>query len=291
LSNPSGGGEYQFVYVTGSGNQVTIHGDNNMVSLADGNHATLDGASNIIHAGANTTVQFGSDDGNTIYNDVTGETLIVADGGINVSGALNAGCGGEEVTLGISNRVTINADGSKTLTLQYDADERRYHRTYNAAGVQTEVLVISPDGSYADILYDPVTGLETKQTNAGSDGTGIVFKFNAAQQLIETDYIRAGGAGTQFLKDPATGQTTAINTISGALLPSLHVDPATDAITWSSRNFGSVRSTVPAYAEADHQAVQLVQAMAAYAPEPSASTGLAAVPPDHSQLLLAASTH
>ena len=284
-------GDYQFIYVAGTNDQVTIHGDNNQVSLADGNHAIIDGASNNIHAGAGTTVQFGSADGNTIYNDITGETLAIADGGINVTGALNGGCGGEEVLLGSFNRLTINADGSKTLTLRYDGDDRVYHRTYNAAGVQTEVLVISPNGSYADMLYDPVTGLETRQTTAASDGTGLVFKFNAGQQLIEQDYIRAGGVGTQFLKDPATGQTTAINTISGALLDAPHYDPVTDAVTWSSRTFGSVRAAAPAYAGADHQAVQLVQAMAAYAPEPSASTSLAAVPPENSQLLLAASAH
>ncbi|SIO52225.1 Protein of unknown function [Burkholderia sp. GAS332] len=291
MSNPSGGGEYQFVYVTGTGNTVTVYGDNNLVSLADSNHATIDGANNTVHAGAGTTVQFGSADGNTIYNDITGETLAVADGGINVTGALNGGCGGEEVLLGSFNRLTINADGSKTLTLRYDGDDRVYHRTYNAAGVQTEVLVISPNGSYADMLYDPVTGLETRQTTAASDGTGLVFKFNAAQQLIEQDYIRAGGMGTQFLKDPATGQTTAINTISGALLDTPHYDPVTDAVTWSSRTFGSARAAAPAYAGADHQAVQLVQAMAAYAPEPSASTSLATVPPENPQLLLAASAH
>ncbi|MGB8418011.1 hypothetical protein [Paraburkholderia sp.] len=291
MSNPSGGGEYQFVYVTGTGNTVTVYGDNNLVSLADSNHATIDGANNTVHAGAGTTVQFGSADGNTIYNDITGETLAVADGGINVTGALNGGCGGEEVLLGSFNRLTINADGSKTLTLRYDGDDRVYHRTYNAAGVQTEVLVISPNGSYADMLYDPVTGLETRQTTAASDGTGLVFKFNAAQQLIEQDYIRAGGMGTQFLKDPATGQTTAINTISGALLDTPHYDPVTDAVTWSSRTFGSARAAAPAYAGADHQAVQLVQAMATYAPEPSASTSLATVPPENPQLLLAASAH
>ncbi|MFM0251095.1 hypothetical protein [Paraburkholderia sediminicola] len=284
-------GDYQFIYVAGTNDQVTIHGDNNQVSLADGNHAIIDGASNNIHAGAGTTVQFGSADGNTIYNDITGETLAVADGGINVTGALNGGCGGEEVLLGSFNRLTINADGSKTLTLRYDGDDRVYHRTYNAAGVQTEVLVISPNGSYADMLYDPVTGLETRQTTAASDGTGLVFKFNAAQQLIEQDYIRAGGMGTQFLKAPATGQTTAINTISGALLDTPHYDPVTDAVTWSSRTFGSARAAAPAYAGADHQAVQLVQAMATYAPEPSASTSLATVPPENPQLLLAASAH
>ncbi|MFM0074246.1 hypothetical protein PQQ86_24105 [Paraburkholderia sediminicola] len=291
MSTPSGGGEYQFVYVTGTDNQVTIHGDNNLVSLADGNHVIIDGANNIVHAGAGTTVQFGSADGNTIYNAITGETLTVADGGINVTGALNGGCGGEDVLLGSFNRLSINADGSKTLTLQYDGDDRLIHRTYNAAGVQIEVLSIRPDGSYADILYDSVTGLITRQTTAGSDGTGLVLKFNAAQQLIEQDYIRAGGSGTQFLKDPATGQTTGINTISGALLDAPHYDPATDAVTWTSRTFASVRSTATAYAEADHQAVQLVQAMAAYAPEPSVSTSLTAVPPENSQLLLAVSAH
>ncbi|MFM0731533.1 hypothetical protein PQQ52_13705 [Paraburkholderia sediminicola] len=284
-------GDYQFIYVGGTDDQVTIHGDNNLVSLADGNHAIFDGANNIVHAGAGTTVQFGSADGNTIYNDVTGETLTVSGGSINVTGALNGGCGGEEVTLGTSNHIAINTDGSKTLTLRYDGNDRVYHRTYNAAGVQTEVLVISPDGSYADNLYDPVTGLQTRMTTAASDGTGLVMKFNAAQQLIEQDYIRSGGVGTQFIKDPATGQTTAINSLSGALLDALHYDPATDAVTWTSRTFASVRSTAPAYAEADHQAVQLVQAMAAYAPEPSASTSLTAVPPENSQLLLAASTH
>ncbi|MFM0361923.1 hypothetical protein [Paraburkholderia sediminicola] len=284
-------GDYQFIYVAGTNDQVTIHGDNNLVSLADGNHAIFDGANNIVHAGAGTTVQFGSADGNTIYNDVTGETLTVSGGSINVTGALNGGCGGEEVTLGTSNHIAINTDGSKTLTLRYDGNDRVYHRTYNAAGVQTEVLVISPDGSYADNFYDPVTGLQTRMTTAASDGTGLVMKFNAAQQLIEQDYIRSGGVGTQFIKDPATGQTTAINSLSGALLDAPHYDPATDAVTWTSRTFASVRSTATAYAEADHQAVQLVQAMAAYAPEPSVSTSLTAVPPENSQLLLAVSAH
>jgi hypothetical protein len=88
-----------------------------------------------------------------------------------------------------------------------------------------------------------------------------------------------------------TGERLAFNLVSGVTIPAVQYDPATDAVTWISRGFASVHSTASAYAEPDHQAVQLVQAMAAYAPEPSASIRLAAVSPENSQLLLAASTY
>ncbi|MFM0737427.1 DUF3060 domain-containing protein [Paraburkholderia xenovorans] len=284
-------GDYQFIYVAGTNDQITIHGDSNCISLADNNHITLDGANNAVHAGAGTTIDFGPADGNIIYNDITGEHLSVAGGTINVTGALNGGCGGEEVTLGTTNHLTINADGSKTLTLRYDGDDRVYHRTYNAAGVQTEVLVINPDGGYGDQIYDAATGLETQAIFASADGSGFVMKFNAAQQLIEQDYIRVSGPSSQFLKDPVTGQTIAFNTISGGPLPHLDYDPGTDTVTWNSQGNGAVLTAASAHSESDHQAVQLIQAMAAYAPASSVSTSLQATPSESSQLMLAASVH
>lgn len=122
-------GDYQFVDVAGTDNQVVVHGDTNQVSIADGNRISIDGANNVVHAHANTAVEFGSGDGNAIYNEVTGEKLEVVDGSISVTGALDGGCGGEEVLLGASNDLRIKTDGSKTLTLQYDGDARLYHRT------------------------------------------------------------------------------------------------------------------------------------------------------------------
>ncbi|MFM0277195.1 hypothetical protein P0D75_04115 [Paraburkholderia sediminicola] len=291
MINPSGGGEYQFVYVTGTGNTVTVYGDNNQVSLAEGNHAIIDGANNVVHAGAGTTVEFGFADGNTIYNDVTGAKLDVAGDGIHVEGALQGGCGGEEVTLGTSNRLTINADGSKTLTLHYDGDDRVFRRSYNAAGVQTEMLVICPDGTYSHDVYDPVTGLDKQLTVGGANGSAFIVKFGTDGQLVEQYQIGSNGSGYQMTFDPLTGERMDLKQISGVTIPAVQYDPATDAVTWISRTFSSVYSTAPSYAEPDHQAVQLVQAMAAYAPEPSASISLAAVSSENSQLLLAASTH
>ncbi|WCM18019.1 hypothetical protein NDK50_11010 [Paraburkholderia bryophila] len=234
--------EFRFIYVAGNDNRIVVHGDRNQVSLAEGNRLTIDGADNIVHARANTTVEFGPKDGNVISNEVTGGKLTVAGGGIEVTNALNEGCGGEQVTVGTVNRLRINADGSKTLTLRYDGNDRVYQRTYNAAGVQIELLIVSPNGSYADSLFDPVTGLAISLTTAGTDGSGMVFKYNAAQQLVEQDYIRISEPGWQFLKDPLTGETTAFNSISGGWLPAVHYDPSTDMVTWTARGVGAIRA-------------------------------------------------
>jgi hypothetical protein len=251
-------GDYRFIYVAGNNDQVAIHGDNNQVFVADNNRISIDGANNVVHARGDTTIEFGSGDGNAFYNEVSGENLTVVGDNIEITGALNGGCGGEEVVLGVSNRLKFYADGSKTLTLQYNDDDRLFHRTYNAEGVQVELLAIRPDGSYAHYRYSPLTGLTTQLMTAGSDGSGMMFRYNDNQQLIETDYLRTSGPGTQFLKDPVTGQTTAMNTIFG-LLPAANCDPATDVITWSSRGFGA--------------------------------TSLSAVQSDNPQIALAASTH
>jgi hypothetical protein len=256
-------GDYQFIYVSGPDNRVVIHGDNNQVSLADDNRVSIDGGNNVVHAYANSTIEFGSGDRNKIYNEITGGTLTVFDGVISVTDVLNGNCGGGEVVLGVTNRLKINADGSKTITLQYENDDRFFHRIYDATGVQTETLSISPDGSYGDFRYDLVTGLTTRLTTASSNGAGMVLTFGAAQQLVEQVYFQADGSETRYLNS-LTGQNTVF---SGGKLPSVHYDPVTDTVTWIPHDFASTSTTATAPAEIERHAAQLVQAIAAYPPE------------------------
>ncbi|SIO55556.1 DUF3060 domain-containing protein [Paraburkholderia phenazinium] len=283
-------GNYQFIDVEGKDNKVTVQGDNNQISLAAGTQASITGANNTIYADAGTAITLNSASGNTVWNEVTGDNLSISDGILTVAGDPNGPCGGATVTAGTTNSIAIHADGSQTLVTRYDDDDRVWERTYNAADVMTEQLVVSPDGSYGDELFDPKTGEARQWTFSNGDGTGLVLKFDSYGKTIERDYINRDRPSSQFVIDPVTGATTAYNTLSGVSLPTLQFDPATGAVAWSSGS-GTNSLIATAYSAADHQAAQLVHAMAVYAPETSASISLAAIPPDNPQLLLAASPH
>ncbi|MFL9918651.1 hypothetical protein PQR75_25370 [Paraburkholderia fungorum] len=309
--SPTGGNAYQFVYVVGTDDQITIHGDNNCVSLTDGNHAIFDGANNTVHASAGVTVEFGQADGNTIYNDMTGENISISDGIVTVSGDPNGDCGGATVNAGATNTITIKADGSQDLVVKYDGDDTTYRRTYNAANVMTAFVITSPDGFHVDTLYDAVTGRETEMTFANANGSGSTYKFNSNGQQIETFNFNADGSGRRLFTDPLTHGCTGINEVHadgsetivyrspGSLTMSLFNSSHTMGETMSAATQPMIANSYDApsngasnaYTSADRQAAQLIEAMAAYAPESSASMSLAAIPPENTQLLLAASAH
>ncbi|MFL9918653.1 hypothetical protein PQR75_25380 [Paraburkholderia fungorum] len=213
MINPSGGGEYQFVYVVGTDNQVTVLGDDNMVSLAPGNHANIEGAGNTIHAAEGTTVTLGSASGNLVWNESTGENISISDGIVTVSGDPNGDCGGATVNAGATNTITIKADGSQDLVVKYDGDDTTYRRTYNAANVMTAFVITSPDGFHVDTLYDPGTGRETEMTFANANGSGSTYKFNSNGQQIETFNFNADGSGRRLFTDPLTHGCTGINEV------------------------------------------------------------------------------
>ncbi|CAE6811692.1 hypothetical protein [Paraburkholderia domus] len=308
MSNPSGGGEFQFVYVMGTDNQVTVLGDNNMVSLAPGNRASIEGAGNTIYASEGTTVTLGSASGNVISNEITGENISVADGIITVSGNPNGELGGATFEVGATNDITIKADGSQDLVVKYD-DETIHRRTYNAADVMTEWVYTTPDGFRMDTLYDPLTGKETQMTMVYPSGSGSAYKYNSEGPIEMFNFI-ADGSGTRFFLDPLTHGSTGMNKVHadgsetvvyrspGSLtMTMLHSSNAANETTLTAaqsavaNNYDSQSNgATNAYSAPDHQVAQLIDAMAAYAPEPSASITLAATQPEN-QLLLAASSH
>ncbi len=260
---------------------------------------------------AGVTVEFGQADGNTIYNDMTGENISISDGIVTVSGDPNGDCGGATVNAGATNTITIKADGSQDLVVKYNGDDTTYRRTYNAANVMTAFVITSPDGFHVDTLYDAVTGRETEMTFANANGSGSTYKFNSNGQQIETFNFNADGSGRRLFTDPLTHGCTGINEVHadgsetivyrspGSLTMSLFNSSHTMGETMSAATQPMIANSYDApsngasnaYTSADRQAAQLIEAMAAYAPEPSASMSLAAIPPENTQLLLAASAH
>jgi hypothetical protein len=212
MSNPAGG-EYQFVYVVRTGNQVTVLGDNNMVSLAPGNHANIEGAGNTIHAAEGTTIILGSGSGNLVRNEITGGNISIADNVITVSGDLNGDCGGAAVDAGATNIITIRADGSQDLLVKYDGDDSTYRRTYNAANVMTAFVITNPHGFHVDTRYDPLTGQETEMTMANASGSGSTYTFNSNGQQIEIFNFNADGSGRRVFMGPLTHGCTGINDV------------------------------------------------------------------------------
>ncbi|MEZ0602044.1 hypothetical protein ACAX43_07810 [Paraburkholderia sp. IW21] len=226
--------------------------------------------------------------GNVVWNEITGEKISISDNIITVSGDPNGDCGGATVNAGATNTIAIKADGSQDLIVKYDGDDTTYRRTYNAANVMTAFVITSPDGFHVDTLYDPVTGRETEMTFANADGSGSTYTFNSDGRQIETFNFNADGSGRRLFMDPLTHGCTGINEVHadgsetivyrspGSLTLSLFnsshamsdtMSSATQPMIANSYDPSSNESiNANAYTSADHQAAQLIEAMATVRP-------------------------
>jgi hypothetical protein len=262
-----------------TGSNIVSNVDNFQIDLEDGASAAINGTGNTINLGTGATVTFNFADDNLILDRATGNEIRIASGAVTTSGEHGV------VSGGVTGSVTSFADGSQDVY------------AYNAAGVKTDRLMVQGGGASVHEFYDEHGVIAELDLNYG-DGSRFVIKSNSAGQVVEQTHYASDGSGRQIIVDPVSHGTLAINDIhaDGSVDNVYHVlasvrtnmsdragaeteiNQGTPVITDSPAESGLPDSNASASGEVDQRVAQLIQAMAAYAPESSAQTSLTTAP-------------
>ncbi|MEZ0600820.1 hypothetical protein ACAX43_01480 [Paraburkholderia sp. IW21] len=265
------------VKITGS--DIVSNVDNFQIDLEDGASAAINGKGNTINLGTGATVTFNFADDNLILDGATGNEIRIANGAVTASGEHGV------VSGGVTGSVTSFDDGSQDVY------------AYNAAGVKTDRLLVQGGGTSVHEFYDEHGILAEVDMNF-ADGSRYVLKSNSAGQVVEQTNYASDGSGRQFIVDPVSRGVIAINDIHAdgsvdnvyRILASVRMNASDRAgveteinqgaavITDFPAEIGIPDSNASASGEVDRRAAQLIQAMAAYAPESSAQTSLTTAP-------------
>ncbi|MGZ2749954.1 matrixin family metalloprotease [Burkholderia stagnalis] len=123
----------------------------------------------------------------------------------------------------ISSSTVVDQFGGVISSIAYthNVDGSYSARFTDAAGRLTDVQNVSANGSYSDIKFDPVSGIEVSQTNYNSSGVPIYKdNYNNSGQLVSEEGFNAAGLlvsrkvvtpgtlhiETAYFFDPATGK-------------------------------------------------------------------------------------